>query len=81
MSQHEPPLPGGVRADTIRVSTRVYVLAPSQASFSSPTAAADRLTDLGASLSHASRRQSVRGGRGTASNSYIRMDTVTQKCN
>lgn len=44
LSQHGPPLPGGVSADTIRASTRIYALAPSQASFCSPTAVAGRLT-------------------------------------
>ena len=44
LSQHGPPLPGGVSADTIRASTRTYALAPSQDSFCSPTAVAGRLT-------------------------------------
>jgi hypothetical protein len=44
LSQHGPPLPGGVSADTIRASTRIYALAPSQASFCSPTAVAGRQT-------------------------------------
>lgn len=37
-------IPGGVSADTIRASTRIYTLAPSRASFCSPTAVAGRLT-------------------------------------
>ena len=78
LSQHGPPLPGGVSADTIWASTRIYALAPSQASFCSPTAVAGRLTGAHRTNTNPAGVKRCAGGRGRASNSYIRTDTDTK---